>query len=440
MKRQLVLLSSILVLSSAVIAPGSAFAENFEAQIEQNSQLIEQNNAIIEGLKQEQIEKAQQLARLVKDIERTQVEVTQLAQEITNTQNQLVVLEKEIQNLNEVIAKRAAKIVEQARYLQTENTNGDLLSAVFSSSSIVEAFEKVWAMTELTSASNEVLKQQKHDKEQVEIKKTEMDTKLQEQGARALQMQTLVSQQAQRRGELETILTSIENETLATQSQNAELHAQIETARAAKAQYEAELAARREAEQQSALAAQRAQEEAERANFIRQQESGTATATTNTTTQAESTSRSTATSSSATVSSVGYIAGGGNFPAPNPSYVAPLNGGYPGQCTWYVYNRLAQLGSPIKYSMMGNGGEWGAYARSYGYSVTNTPKAGTAVSWQGGEAGINTHYGHVAFVEAVNPDGSILISEMNYKGEFILSTRLVSAADARLGDYIDFGL
>lgn len=437
MKRQLVLLSSILVLSSAVIAPGSAFAENFEAQIEQNSQLIEQNNAIIEGLKQEQIEKAQQLAKLVKDIEQTQVEVTQLAQEITNTQNQLVVLEKEIQNLNEVIAKRAAKIVEQARYLQTENTSGDLLSAVFSSSSIVEAFEKVWAMTELTSASNEVLKQQKHDKEQVEIKKTEMDTKLQEQGARALQMQTLVSQQEQRRGELETILTSIENETLATQSQNAELHAQIETARAAKAQYEAELAARREAEQQSALAAQRAQEEAERANFIRQQESETVTATT---TQEESTSRSTATSSSATVSSVEYIAGGGNFPAPDPSYVARLNGGYPGQCTWYVYNRLAQLGSPIKYSMMGNGGEWGAYARSYGYSVTNTPKAGTAVSWQGGEAGINTHYGHVAFVEAVNPDGSILISEMNYRGEFILSTRLVSAADARLGDYIDFGL
>ena len=49
---------------------------------------------------------------------------------------------------------------------------------------------------------------------------------------------------------------------------------------------------------------------------------------------------------------------GGIFPPPDPKHIASLNGGYAGQCTWYVYNRFSQLGKPIKYSPMGNGGEW----------------------------------------------------------------------------------
>ena len=48
----------------------------------------------------------------------------------------------------------------------------------------------------------------------------------------------------------------------------------------------------------------------------------------------------------AQTSSYTYTAGGG-FPAVDPSFRASLNGGYFGQCTYYVFNRMAQVGTPI---------------------------------------------------------------------------------------------
>ena len=38
-------------------------------------------------------------------------------------------------------------------------------------------------------------------------------------------------------------------------------------------------------------------------------------------------------------------------------------------------------------------------------------------------------YGHVAYVERVNKDGSIFISEMNWIAPYIVSTRTISASE-----------
>lgn len=90
---------------------------------------------------------------------------------------------------------------------------------------------------------------------------------------------------------------------------------------------------------------------------------------------------------------------------------------YPfGQCTWYVYNRMKQVGTPIQWfsGIDGNGGNWGTSASQAGYTVTkNKPQVGTAVSFKGGQFGSVAPYGHIAFVEAVKDDGSFLVSEAN---------------------------
>ncbi|WP_206911561.1 hypothetical protein IGL98_000492 [Enterococcus sp. DIV0840] len=100
------------------------------------------------------------------------------------------------------------------------------------------------------------------------------------------------------------------------------------------------------------------------------------------------------------------------------------SGSYPvGQCTWYVYNRFAQLGQRID-DYMGNGGDWGSKALSLGYKVSNTPTVGSAISFRPGVAGADATYGHVAFVEAVKSDG-ILISEQNVVGLKVLSYRVI---------------
>ncbi|MSS12179.1 CHAP domain-containing protein [Bifidobacterium tsurumiense] len=85
------------------------------------------------------------------------------------------------------------------------------------------------------------------------------------------------------------------------------------------------------------------------------------------------------------------------------------------QCTLWAYIRRSQLGLPVG-SYMGNGAEWANTARSLGYLVNNTPHVGAAVVFArgqsvGGHWTADWQYGHVAIVERVNADGSILISE-----------------------------
>ena len=75
-----------------------------------------------------------------------------------------------------------------------------------------------------------------------------------------------------------------------------------------------------------------------------------------------------------------------------------------GQCVdWAGYMR-PDLGA----LMLGNANAWARNAAAHGYLVNRTPAAGsifqTGAGW----------YGHVGYVEAVNPDGSLTVTEMNY--------------------------
>lgn len=96
-----------------------------------------------------------------------------------------------------------------------------------------------------------------------------------------------------------------------------------------------------------------------------------------------------------------------------------------GYCTWYAYNRRAQLGRPVG-SFWGNASTWASYARSSGYVVNNTPTVGAVMQDSYSAGG----YGHVAVVESVHADGSITLSEMNYAGWNVQSTRTISAGQA----------
>lgn len=81
------------------------------------------------------------------------------------------------------------------------------------------------------------------------------------------------------------------------------------------------------------------------------------------------------------------------------------------QCTWWAYVRRHQLGLPVG-SHLGNGMNWANSARALGYWVDNTPRnVGDVIVFQPGQEGSDMTYGHVAIVEKINPDGSIVTSE-----------------------------
>jgi surface antigen len=106
------------------------------------------------------------------------------------------------------------------------------------------------------------------------------------------------------------------------------------------------------------------------------------------------------------------------------------NGYAYGYCTWYAFERRMQLGRPVG-GNWGNASSWAAYARAAGYRVDHTPEVG-AVMQNGGGAG------HVAIVEQVLPDGSVVLSEMNYAGNWnrVTKGRVVSAGQAASYNFI----
>lgn len=96
------------------------------------------------------------------------------------------------------------------------------------------------------------------------------------------------------------------------------------------------------------------------------------------------------------------FAWGGNAP------VYSANGYDYGWCTWHAANRRREIGRPIP-SNLGNAISWYYIAKNMGMPVGDVPQAG-AVLWHARLGGL----GHVAFVESMNPDGSIHVSDMNY--------------------------
>jgi len=90
-----------------------------------------------------------------------------------------------------------------------------------------------------------------------------------------------------------------------------------------------------------------------------------------------------------------------------------------GYCTWYVKNRR---GASLP-NMLGNANTWYGRAASAGMSVGTEPRAGAVGTTTRGSLG------HVVYIESVNGDGTVNVSEMNYKGFGIQSFRTTSASE-----------
>lgn len=83
-----------------------------------------------------------------------------------------------------------------------------------------------------------------------------------------------------------------------------------------------------------------------------------------------------------------------------------FSGGYVCQCTSYAGWKVSEKYG-ITISSWGNANRWNETAERLGYTVSNTPAAGTVAQSDAGA------YGHVAWVESVNSDGTINITEYN---------------------------
>lgn len=94
-----------------------------------------------------------------------------------------------------------------------------------------------------------------------------------------------------------------------------------------------------------------------------------------------------------------------------------------GYCTWYVYNRRAV-------PWLGNAWQWFGNAQAAGFATGQTPRVGAImVTWE-------SSFGHVAIVDAVNADGSFVVSEMNFVRWDVIDQRQIKPGGVPLIGFI----
>jgi surface antigen len=81
----------------------------------------------------------------------------------------------------------------------------------------------------------------------------------------------------------------------------------------------------------------------------------------------------------------------------------------------------------------GNANQWINNARAKWHTISSTPVIGSIVQFEG--RGYNPYYGHVAIVIDVTTS-HIIVSDMNYRRKYEVTTRKVPRTDRTIKWYI----
>lgn len=418
-KRLLTFVVTGTALALGTLAP-SVNAQDIDSQ-------INTANSQIQNLNNQKQAVASQVDQLSQDLSNVQSRINSVQAEQETAKANLEVLKAEISKLETLIAERNERLKDQARAVQVNGARS-YVDFLLNADSITDVVNRIGVIVDLVGANRQLMQEQARDKEQVETKEEAQKANLVQQEANEAQLQNLQTELSATFNRHKATLANLSNEELEAIAARDGLVQEKERLAAEKARADAEKAA-----------AQKAAEAAKEA-MLKATEESVAQAAATPGAATVSTPATIAAKSEAAVAKSSNIVVGGSFAAPDPSFVAALNGGYFGQCTYYMYNRFAQLGSPIRTTGLGNAAEWPANAAAAGYGVSSTPRAGTAIVFQRGVGGADPVYGHVGFVERVNADGSLFISEMNVQGVNVISTRTIPAGVAAQATYINFGL
>ena len=371
------LLSTVLVSQGAVLSSVKANTtdEKIAAQDSKISELTTQQKEA-----QKQVDEIQ-----------TQVTAIQTEQEKLQTENETLQeeskkLEGEITELSKNIVARNESLENQARSAQTNGTATSYINTIINSNSITEAISRVAAMSEIVSANNKMLQQQKEDKKAIAEKQVAnneaINTVIANQQTLADDAQALTTKQA----ELKVAELNLAAEKATAEGEKATLLEQ-------KAAAEAEAKAAAEAE-----AAYKAQQTS-------QQQTVAASANTTFAAQVQATSSSSSSSSDEEESSY-TPAPTPTVSRPRPSYSSNASSYPTGECTWG-----AKTLAPWAGDYWGNGAQWATSAAAAGFRTGSQPQVGAIACWNDGG------YGHVAVVTAVSSTTSIQVSESNYGGD-----------------------
>ena len=327
----------------------------------------------ISNLTAQQQEAQKQVDQIQEQVSAIQTEQSNLQSENDRLQAESKKLEGEITELSKNIVSRNDSLQKQARSAQTNGAATSYINTIVNSKSITEAISRVAAMSEIVSANNKMLEQQKADKKAISEKQVAnndaINTVIANQQKLADDAQTLTTKQAELKA--------------------AELNLAVEKAKAE--DEKASLLEKKAAAEAEAKAAAEA-EAAYKAKQASQEQTVVASGNTTFTAEVQAVSES---SSSYTPALVKH----------HPTYSTNASSYPVGECTWGVKTLAPWAGD-----YWGNGAQWATSAAAAGFRTGSTPQVGAIACWNDGG------YGHVAVVTAVSSSTSIQVSESNYGG------------------------
>lgn len=100
-----------------------------------------------------------------------------------------------------------------------------------------------------------------------------------------------------------------------------------------------------------------------------------------------------------------------------------------GQCTHYIFEKVKEDGNMIE-SDWDDAKYWAESAQEDDYTVNGMPAQGAILQTDQGELG------HVAYIESINEDGSIEISEMNLVEAYEITERTIEEGEIDQYQYI----
>ena len=93
-------------------------------------------------------------------------------------------------------------------------------------------------------------------------------------------------------------------------------------------------------------------------------------------------------------------------------------------CTCYCYGRAAEiLGGWDTNLPNGNGMDWFGEAQQAGYQTGSTPQLGAIMCWAPRDPN-SSSYGHVATVEVINADGTVVTSNSGWPNSYFFTETL----------------
>lgn len=373
-----------LLLSTVLVSQGTVLSS---VKANTTDEKIAAQDSKISNLTAQQKEAQKQVDEIQTKVSAIQAEQEKLQSENEKLQEESKKLEGEIAELSKNIVARNASLENQARSAQTNGAATSYINTIINSKSITEAISRVAAMSEIVSANNKMLQQQKEDKKAISEKQVAnneaINTVIANQQTLADDAQVLTTKQA----ELKVAELNLAAEKATAEGEKASLLEQ-------KAAAEAEAKAAAEAE-----AAYRAQQTSQR-------QSVAASANTTFAAQVQATSSS---SSSDDDSSYTPVA---TRTTSRPTYSTNASSYPTGECTWG-----AKTLAPWAGDYWGNGAQWATSAAAAGFRTGSQPQVGAIACWNDGG------YGHVAVVTAVSSSSSIQVSESNYGGDRTISNK-----------------